>query len=180
MKTESNPLICQVAGFKNAGKTTVMTRLIEYFSAKKMKTATLKHHGHGGEPDIIKNRDSSLHMEAGSIISGVKGKSVTDLVINVPDLELDALIDVYRLFSIDILLIEGFKMADFPKIVLVKEKEDLSLLHDLANIIAVGSWDSRLLEEVKYPAFSISSMDNALPMLAELIKKAQPIEPLGR
>ncbi|WP_164669493.1 molybdopterin-guanine dinucleotide biosynthesis protein B [Virgibacillus doumboii] len=162
--------ICQIVGYKNSGKTTVMSELIRHFSARDIRVGSLKHHGHGGEPDRPKNTDSSRHFESGSIISGVQGENSTQFTVDMP-FRLDELISIYQSFPIDLLLIEGYKQADYPKIVLVKSAEELSLLKDLTNIIAVGSWDEELPDDTGYPTFAIHNIQAALPQLADCIRR---------
>ncbi|WP_106498036.1 molybdopterin-guanine dinucleotide biosynthesis protein B [Lentibacillus sp. Marseille-P4043] len=159
--------ICQIVGYKNSGKTTVMNELIRYFSNQNKKVGSFKHHGHGGEPDVVKTTDSHQHYTAGSYMSGVQGETTTQLIFS--NIKIEEVFRLYERMAIDILFIEGFKTADFPKIVLVKGKEDESLLNELSNIIAVGSWDENLLENVKYPIFPITKMESYLNQLAEYI-----------
>ncbi|MGY0692795.1 molybdopterin-guanine dinucleotide biosynthesis protein B [Virgibacillus sp. FSP13] len=159
--------ICQIVGYKNSGKTTVMNELIHYFSSENKKVGSFKHHGHGGEPDMVKSTDSYQHFTAGSHISGVQGETTTQLTFN--KIKIEEVFRLYERMSIDILFIEGFKTADFPKLVLINREEDKALLNDLSNIIAVGSWDENLLENVGYPTFPITKMDSYLTQLAEYI-----------
>lgn len=159
--------IVQIVGYKNSGKTTLMKRLIQHFSAESIKVGTLKHHGHGGDIDLPKNSDSTICMEAGSCVSGVQGESISQLIFqNIP---FEKLIKLYTTLPIELLLIEGYKNADYPKIILVKSMEELSLLDELSNIIAVGSFDVSLLQDNRYPTFDLSKMDLHMAELATYI-----------
>lgn len=162
--------ICQVVGYKNSGKTTVMSELIRYFFNLDVKVGSLKHHGHGGEPDAPKHTDSSLHFESGTVMSGVQGENSTQFMMGFP-FKLDELIGMYRYFSIDLLMIEGYKQADYPKIVLLKSLEELVLLDELTNIIAVGSMEGELLANLDYPTFAVQEIQAALPRLADYIRR---------
>ncbi|WP_188455284.1 molybdopterin-guanine dinucleotide biosynthesis protein B [Virgibacillus oceani] len=159
--------ICQIVGYKNSGKTTVMKEVIRYFSSRGYKIGSLKHHGHGGEPELMKDTDSYQHFAAGTMASGVQGEHVSQLILN--NTEFETLISIYKMLPIDILFIEGYKKADYPKIVLLKNEEELSLLDELSNIIAVGSWDEQILRNVSHPAFSIANIGSYLPQLADYI-----------
>ncbi len=162
--------ICQIVGYKKSGKTTVMNSLIRYFSSSEMKVGTLKHHGHGGEPDVVEDTDSTMHIESGSLVSGVQGENITQLTFDVK-MELDKLIQLYSNFPIDLLLVEGYKNASYPKILLVKNKQDFSLLSDLSNIIAVGTWDENLLDNSKFPTININNLDANVEQLAEYVRR---------
>ncbi|MGP4106655.1 molybdopterin-guanine dinucleotide biosynthesis protein B [Virgibacillus sp. L01] len=162
--------ICQIVGYKNSGKTTVMNSLIRYFSSSEMKVGTLKHHGHGGEPEVVDNTDSTTHIESGSLVSGVQGENTTQLTFEVK-MNLDKLIQLYSNLPIDLLLIEGYKNASYPKIVLVKNEQDFSHLSDLSNIIAIGTWDEKLLNNNKFPTFNINNLDANIEQLAEYVRR---------
>lgn len=159
--------VIQIVGYKNSGKTTLMKHLVHYFSKQELKVGTLKHHGHGGNIQLDKDTDSVSHFEAGSSISGVQGEAITQLTFD--NLPFDELIKLYTTLSIDLLLIEGFKQADYPKIVLVKNHEDLSLLDKLSNIIVVGTQDISLKKEYSYPTFNLANIDEHITQLATYI-----------
>lgn len=161
--------ICQVVGYKNSGKTTLMRQLIRYYSTQNLQVGTLKHHGHGGEPEQIKTTDSYQHLMAGSAVSAVQGEREFHLTVNdTVSVSLQKLIQFYTIVSIDILLIEGYKKADYRKIVLVNSVQDLHLLDQLSNIIAVGSWDYELIEALDYFTFSLSEIDIYLTDLTDI------------
>ncbi|MBP1947263.1 molybdopterin-guanine dinucleotide biosynthesis protein B [Virgibacillus litoralis] len=162
--------ICQIVGYKNSGKTTVMNNLIRYFSSSDLKVGTLKHHGHGGEPDVVENTDSTIHIESGSLVSGVQGENITQLTFNMK-MDIDMLIQLYSSFPIDLLLVEGYKNASYPKIVLVKDEQDSSLLKGLSNIIAIGTWDEGLFKNSGIPTFSIKNIDENIVQLAEYVRR---------
>lgn len=49
-----NRSILQIVGYQNSGKTTLMEKLIQALTYEGMKVATIKHHGHGGYPEVPK------------------------------------------------------------------------------------------------------------------------------
>lgn len=161
--------IFQIVGYKKSGKTTVMQEIIRYFSSMGLQVGTLKHHGHGGEPEQVKETDSYKHLKSGAAISSVKGKNQFQITVNHATAELDELIQFYTLLPLDILLIEGYKRAEYPKIVLIRNKEDLQLLGNLSNIIAVGARDTALIKSLNYFTFQLEELNNFLPGLMEYI-----------
>ena len=70
---KKQPFIIQVIGYKNSGKTTLICDLIEKSKELGLNSATIKHHGHGGKPDVKENTDSYLHKKAGAVMAGVEG-----------------------------------------------------------------------------------------------------------
>ncbi|GAB3789938.1 molybdopterin-guanine dinucleotide biosynthesis protein B [Virgibacillus kimchii] len=161
--------ICQIVGYKNTGKTAVMEKLIRYFTAMNKQTATLKHHGHGGEPKKVKGTDSYRHLQAGAQISAVQGENQLQLTVaDTSDYTLDELLSLYAFMPIDILLLEGFKQAGFPKIIIIKNEEDLALLK-LSHIMAVISWDENIPLPADKKIFLMNELDEKLPEISAFI-----------
>lgn len=104
-----------VAGWKNTGKTGLMVRLVTHFSSQGLRVATVKH-AHKGFDIDIPGRDSFRHREAGAseviIASPARVAQVEELKDDEPGLpELLA-----RLKPADLVLIEGYKREQHPKI----------------------------------------------------------------
>lgn len=157
MNHMKNLSIIQVVGHKHSGKTTLIKKLLLNVTSKlSVQVATLKHHGHGGEPDIVQGTDSYEHLQAGAHISGVQGEDRLQLkMTGFKNADLEKIISIYKGFPIDLLLIEGYKHAPYPKIVLINDYGDEQLLQ-LENIIAVGGWERPVLNNEQYPTFSIN------------------------
>lgn len=161
--------IYQVVGYKNSGKTTLMEKLIQYFSNHNVRVGTLKHHGHGGALKTVEGTDSFRHSQSGSHLSAVQGKNELQLTTNF-QMELTELIKMYTFFNIELLLIEGYKYADYPKIALVKDEDDIHLLHELTNIKAIGVRDDKLIDMFDHFTFSLNNVEQILPQLADIFQ----------
>jgi len=165
------PPIFQIVGYKNAGKTTVTTALITHFSEMGFKTGSLKHHGHGGEPKRVQGTDSMKHLEAGSAISAIQDEHMVQMTISDQEpIALETILKWYRALHIDILFLEGYKCAPFPKIVLLRNHEDLHLLNQLSCILAVGSINGEILQDSNFPTFRLDHLNAYLPQLATYIR----------
>ena len=57
--------ILAVSGVKNSGKTTLIDRMIPFFTEKGLKVAVIKHDGHEFEADVP-GTDSWKHKRAGA------------------------------------------------------------------------------------------------------------------
>ncbi|WP_047982227.1 molybdopterin-guanine dinucleotide biosynthesis protein B [Ornithinibacillus contaminans] len=144
--------ILQVVGYKNSGKTTISESIISYFTGKGIKVGSLKNHGHGGTPQGFEATDSERHRQAGAVIAGVKGDQVFQLT-QTNEWKLADMLVMYQYLGVELLLLEGFKRLDYPKIVLVKTAEDVHLLNDLTNIIGIVKQASVSIREVEIPIF---------------------------
>jgi len=164
------PFIFQVVGYQNSGKTTISTKLIKTLTDRGIKTVTVKHHGHGGgKPDVIEQKDSSRHLSSGAIASIVEGSGRVILQADNLNLSLEEQIELLKFFQPDVVLIEGYKQKNYPKLLLIRNKEDLPLLEVTTNICAVGYWSEELNTEYTYPAFSINE-DACVHWTAEFIQ----------
>ncbi|MFD1864166.1 molybdopterin-guanine dinucleotide biosynthesis protein B [Planococcus chinensis] len=133
-----NMKILQVVGYKNSGKTTLMNRLIALAQETGKKVSAIKHHGHGGKPDLPPaGTDSTQFLANGAASSLVYGGGLVQLHLERQEADLEKFIGFSKLIDPDFILIEGFKDAPYPKAVLVRSGEDWDTLKGLSDIRAV-------------------------------------------
>jgi len=152
------PVLFQLVGYQNSGKTTSMYEVISRLSADGYKVVTIKHHGHGGKPDIVEKKDSGQHVEAGAYASLIEGEGRILLQAEKDEWKLAEQIQLASALSPDTILIEGYKHEGFPKAVLLRDEEDLHLLEELTNIQVVlirqPELASMLQRDLSYPVFN--------------------------
>ncbi|GHH98497.1 molybdopterin-guanine dinucleotide biosynthesis protein B [Neobacillus kokaensis] len=153
------PVIFQIVGYQNSGKTTFTTKLIQRLTADGIKTAVIKHHGHGGKPDVPNEKDSSKYIEFGAEASIVEGNGRLILQGESEEFSLEKQILLMDFFQPDVILIEGHKSADYPKLVIIKEMADTALLYKLNNIQAIVYWQEDTVRyiqsDMNIPNFSV-------------------------
>lgn len=105
-----------VVGYKNAGKTGLMERLVTEISGRGLKVSTLKHAHHVFDVDQP-GKDSHRHRTAGAhqvlLASRVRWALMTELRENDEPLLADLLA---RLDPVDLVLVEGYKRDTHPKV----------------------------------------------------------------
>ena len=154
-----NTPIIQIVGYQNSGRTTLVEKLVTLVAEEGLRVGTIKHHGHGGKPDLDDiGKDSDIHRQAGAVATSVEGGGVLRLHCEKSNWQLSEIIELYKLLNIDVILVEGYKMNEYPKVVLLRKKEDQVLLDKLTNIIAVISWF--LLQENIKKSYKTYSLDN--------------------
>ncbi|WP_059173001.1 molybdopterin-guanine dinucleotide biosynthesis protein B [Bacillus sp. FJAT-27445] len=164
------PFVFQVVGYQNSGKTTLSEALIKRLNEKGITVAAIKHHGHGGKPNIEKEKDSTRHASAGALAALVEGGGRLVLQSEKDNWTLDEQIAIMSAFDPDAILVEGHKHAAYPKIVLIRNSEDEQLLFNLENILAASYWKREPSIKGNYPTYAIQQSQTP-DYLANLIAK---------
>ena len=105
-----------LAGWSGSGKTTLMTRLIPAVAGRGITVSTVKHAHHGFDIDQP-GKDSFEHRAAGAkevMIASAKRWALMHELRSDAEPSMDELIA--RMAPVDLLLVEGFKQADYDKI----------------------------------------------------------------
>jgi molybdopterin-guanine dinucleotide biosynthesis adapter protein len=156
--------IFQVVGFQNSGKTTFLNNLLEKLNEDNIRTGTIKHHGHGGKPEINEKKDSAKYSNTGAIASLVEGEGRLLLQAEKENWALEEQIEILTPFNLDLILIEGHKYASFSKAVIIRNENDLGLLDRLKGIVVVLFRDESLRKKhkqnINVPHFDINDSES--------------------
>lgn len=144
-----------VAGWKNTGKTGLVTRLVTHFADAGLKVSTIKHAHHAFDIDH-EGRDSFRHRQAGAgevlVASSARIALMRELK-GTPELSLDELLGM--LAPADLVLVEGFKGGLHPKIEAHRAVADRPLLAlENDSIRAVAS--DVALPDLAVPTFDLN------------------------
>ena len=129
------PPVVSIVGRSKSGKTTLLEKLLRELSSRGYRIATIKHVYHRmsfDKPD----KDSWRHLEAGSVMTVASSKDKLMLVR--PVAQETTLNEIVRILAedCDLILTEGFKHHDAPKIE-VHRREVGSPLSGIKKLIAV-------------------------------------------
>lgn len=112
-------LVIGISGFKNSGKTTLISNIIPKIKEIDctLKVATIKHDGHDFAPDV-RGTDTYIHRKSGAdavaIFSNSKYMVIKDESVDVPKI-----LEFYK--DMDIVLLEGFKSSKYQKIEILRD-----------------------------------------------------------
>ena len=157
-----SPPLFGVAGWKNSGKTTLMTRLIAELAARGHAVAVIKHAHEAFDIDQ-QGRDSFKMREAGACEVALSSPRRFALMRELGEAPEMSLVEILaRVGRCDLVLIEGFKRDDFPKIEVRREgaRSRTPLYGEVPGIVAIAS-DRPETETETMPVFQI---DDAVAM----------------
>jgi molybdopterin-guanine dinucleotide biosynthesis protein MobB len=129
-----------IVGWKNSGKTGLMERLIACFTSRGLVVSTLKHAHH--EFDIDQpGRDSFRHRTAGAsqvLLTSSKRWALMTELDSKEEPSMETLLA--QLTPVDLVLVEGFKSADIPKLECYRKESDKGLLSEKdSSFLAIAS-----------------------------------------
>jgi molybdopterin-guanine dinucleotide biosynthesis protein B len=142
MKQISPPFV-GLAAYSGTGKTTLLSQLIPLLKAKGLHIGVIKHAHHDFDIDYPK-KDSYILRKAGAETILVASRKRTAIIIEHPEVRdepsLEDALSKIPLEGLDLLLVEGFKHADYPKIELHRNALNKPYLYpNDKNIIAIAT-----------------------------------------
>ena len=153
-----------VIGSKNSGKTTLVSKLVNYFSSQSIKVGVIKHAHHSFEIDHT-NTDSYKIRKSGAykttIISDKRLAFIEERV-NENEIDLNSLMDMNE--GCDVIILEGFKKRkEIPKIeVFLKRNKKDHLYKTIENVRLLITDDNE-----NHPLRSLNH--DQIPLIANFI-----------
>ena len=155
--------VVSVVGSSNVGKTTFIVKLIAELKRRGYRVGTIKHYRHEFEVDQP-GKDSWRHAEAGSDVAVIAGPHKIALVQR-----LDEELPLHRILSLmlptDLVLTEGYKGADTPKIEVFRQAHSQGLVAKRDELIALVTDEP--FPEVAVPQFGLDDAAGVANLLEE-------------
>lgn len=153
--------IIAIVGRSNSGKTTLVTKLVRELVARGYNVATMKD-SHRQPTFDSKDKDSWKHIEAGSVATALK---THDSIVVIRRSAFKT--DIHAIAGLlghghDIVIAEGFKHSNVPKIEV--HRAGMPLLDDSADIVAIASQEP--LESKK----CVLNIDD-IPAIADFVER---------
>jgi molybdopterin-guanine dinucleotide biosynthesis protein B len=155
--------IISIVGKSSAGKTTLLEKLIVELKQRGYKVAIVKHSHHKDDIDTAA-KDTWRFTRAGSEISAINSLDHLAIYRHIDSYFDPREISSFVLWDYDIILTEGFKGSNYPKIEVHRREQGKELLTDPKNLLAVIT-DEPL--DIDVPQLS---RDN-VPGIADIIEK---------
>lgn len=136
VKEKPRPIISFV-GYSGSGKTTLLAKVIKAFKEDGFRVATIKHDAHKFEIDH-EGKDTWEFAQAGSDIVVINSTEKLALIEKSErPLSFEEVLN--KINNVDIIFVEGYKQEFPPKILIIRYEEDLHLLNQLENVIAIAT-----------------------------------------
>ncbi|MEM7428846.1 MAG: molybdopterin-guanine dinucleotide biosynthesis protein B [Pseudomonadota bacterium] len=155
-----------IAGYKNAGKTTLTSNLVRELVSRGHRVSTIKHAHHNFDIDHP-GRDSHRHREAGAHEVAIVASRRWALLHELRDEDEPGMEDMLaKLEPVDLVVIEGYRHGAIPKIEAVNAELDHPRLAGAdPNVMAVATNGDRVAEPV--PAFDRDD----IPAIADFVEQ---------
>ena len=156
-----------VIGWKNSGKTTLVSKLVNYFSSLNLKVGVIKHAHHSFDIDHP-NTDSYKIRKSGAFKTTIvsnKRLAVIEERANDNEIDLKSIIDMNK--DCQILILEGFKKNnDIPKIEVFLKKNKKEYLYKNVEKVKLLVTD----DDKSHPLKVLSH--DQIPLIAKFIQDA--------
>jgi molybdopterin-guanine dinucleotide biosynthesis protein B len=155
--------VISFVGSHNCGKTTILEKVIRRLKQKGYKVAVIKHHKGDFELDI-QGKDTWRLSEAGSDVVAISSPQKT-AVIQKPEQELtlDRITEMVC-DGMDIVISEGYKFDNKPKIEVYRSEVSDRILSDEKDLVAMVT-DRRF--DIDVPQFSFEDADGIVELIIE-------------
>ena len=136
MEKEKNKkqFILAVSGVKNSGKTTLITKLLPGLKKRGLQVAVIKHDGHDFEADVP-GTDSWKYAQAGADGTCVFSAKKYMVVKYAPAPSVEELVGAFP--EVDVILLEGFKYSEYPKIEVIRKGNSSESVCDPKNLLGI-------------------------------------------
>jgi molybdopterin-guanine dinucleotide biosynthesis adapter protein len=170
-----SPPVLGVVGWKNSGKTTLMTNLISELTNRGLSVSIIKH-AHAKFEIDHPGRDSFKMREAGAcqvMLSSPRRFAVMRELGNAPEMTFEELLPYAG--PCDLVLVEGYKREAFPKIEIRRDgatsREPLSA--EFPEIVAIAS-DRPKDESETLPIFAIDDTPSIVDFIVSTLGLKRP------
>ncbi|MDN5344547.1 MAG: molybdopterin-guanine dinucleotide biosynthesis adapter protein [Clostridia bacterium] len=166
----SPPPVISVVGKSDVGKTTLLVKLLPELKRRGYRVATIKHDTHGFDIDRP-GKDTWRHAEAGADVVVISSPTKMAIIEKVEmELPLDAIAG--RVQNVDLIITEGYKRGDKPKIEVHRAAVGGELLCTADELLAVATDEPLAIDA---PCYGLDDAAGLVDMI-----EARVLAPAGR
>lgn len=150
------------SAYSGTGKTTLLRQLIPLLKARDLRVSVIKHAHHHFELDFP-GKDSYELRKAGAdqtvICTTTRMALITEFDEPAEEPELHDIIDMLDTERVDIVLVEGYKDIQFPKIELHRETLGKPFLYQNDESVIALACDADPPADIKIPTLDINDVE---------------------
>lgn len=150
------------AAFSGTGKTTLIEKLVRNLKAQGYRVAVIKHDAHKFEIDK-EGKDSWRFSQAGADITLISSAAKTAII---EQRERTFEQNLSMIHDVDLILVEGYKQENIPKIGICRKATGKGLPHPVEQYIAVVTDDDTILSG-NVPVFSLNDVQGICHFLKQ-------------
>ena len=160
--------VISIVGKSNVGKTTLLEKLLPEIKRRGYRVATIKHDVHGFNIDQP-GKDTWRHARAGADIVVI---SSPQKIATIEKVDRERTLDeiAKKIEHVDLILTEGFKREDRPKIEVYRSEVSDTLLCEKEELLAVAT-DVPL--NIGVPEFALDDSAGIVDLIQEQFLKAK-------
>ena len=162
------------AGFSGTGKTTLLEKIIPVLTGRGLRLAVVKHDAHGLKFDH-EGKDSKRFSDAGAAYSIVSSGVNAAVFIDRP---LDPWEAAMMAPDVDLVLVEGYKGADFSQIGLCRKATGKGFTSELSRFEAVVT--DLELSEAEIPVFAFDDYEGIADFIMQNMEDFTHFNEQGR
>ncbi len=159
-----------VTGWKNSGKTTLVTRLVSHFVDKGLRVSTIKHAHESFDVDH-EGTDSYAHRAAGAHEVAIASPKRWALLHEAASAGAAPTLEtmISRLSPCDLVLVEGYKSSDLPKIECIRKQARAGnpIWKTNSSIVALAIDEPE--KSCSLPQFQIDAIEDMADYMAQLL-----------
>ncbi|MGC9334452.1 MAG: molybdopterin-guanine dinucleotide biosynthesis protein B [Anaerolineae bacterium] len=172
MSSPNEPPVVSVVGLSGVGKTTALERILCELKRRGYRVGTIKHDAHDFEVDKP-GKDSWRHAQAGSDVVVISGPRKMAMIRQLPaEMSLDEIIPLMG--RVDIVITEGYKRGNRPKIEVTRLERGTKLLCHVDELIGLMA---DYVVDMPVPQFALDDPQGVVDLLEELyLQNASEVE----
>ena len=160
--------VLAISGYSNSGKTTLLIKIIEKLNNQKFKVGVIKHHGH-----ISSNDDEVLTTRRKKDTDKLSAAGSKVVILKSGDTNIEGYLSELESLDLDLILLEGFKYSDFPKL-FIDDENFRANSFDFTNIIGIiSNMKDDSYNGVACPDFNYYDVDSIVEFIEKTILKGE-------
>ncbi|MEM2743244.1 MAG: molybdopterin-guanine dinucleotide biosynthesis protein B, partial [Candidatus Methanomethylicaceae archaeon] len=153
-------IICIISLKSGYGKTTLIEEIIKKLTKKGLKICAIKHSSHNIKEDY--GKDTWRFRNAGAMASAIISNEGIIYLSNA-----NLTIPLISLMNPDLIICEGFKESNYPKLIIIKDENELNEINKINNIIGIIS--SNDLQNINLPI--LKNIDEIVNFIISMVNK---------